>query len=182
MPDHLYRPDPQLGLIFVGYPGSYYALGDNRALETMYRIDVGGASPISPAWDTGMFRNWGVEEAYLMEPRWSTVASLKPSVSLNFLNSTPPYTAPEDVCRTTRTLVNKRYNLTWEFSVDTGFDYMVRLHFCGIEADVTQENEAVFTILISNHTADSEAVVLLWSGGIYIPYVRDYVVSIFGNN
>ena len=78
--------------------------------------------------------------------------------------------------------MNKRYNLTWEFSVDTGFDYMVILHFCGIEAHVTQENEAVFTILISNHTADSEAVVLLWSGGIYIPYVRDYVVSIFGNN
>ncbi|CAK9138741.1 unnamed protein product [Ilex paraguariensis] len=93
---------------------------------------------------------------------------------------TPPYTAPKIVYTTTKNMGNDslRYNLTWRFPVDSGFYYLLRLHFCEIQLEVTLENQGVFIIYINNQTAERGADVIYWSGGTGIPVFKDYVIMV----
>ncbi|PON33546.1 Mitogen-activated protein kinase kinase kinase [Parasponia andersonii] len=186
--DLYYLEDRDLGGIkFVGEIG-VYSLSNNTALETMYRLNIGG-SRIDPARDTGFFRNWKgleTEEHYLTVPGSSVPPyPLPDSVRLSFTAIADHYIAPERVYRTARSMgndkeTNKKYNLTWEFQVDFGFQYMVRLYFCEIQHEINAINDRVFYVFIANQTADDHADVIMWSGGQYVPYYRDYVVSMFG--
>ena len=76
--------------------------------------------------------------------------------------------------------INLNYNLTWIFPVDSGFNYLVRLHFCEVEF-IKRINERVFDIFLSNQTAQEKADVIAWSGGAGIPMYRDYVVYMTQN-
>ena len=78
---------------------------------------------------------------------------------------TPPYTAPQAVYRSTRTMgmnktINKSYNLTWEFPVDSGFVYLVRLHFCEFQPEIIAMHDRVFLIFIANQSAETAANVM----------------------
>uniref|UniRef100_A0A7N2N738 Protein kinase domain-containing protein n=1 Tax=Quercus lobata TaxID=97700 RepID=A0A7N2N738_QUELO len=66
MPSYLYyTPDDDKRIPLIGE--EYRFSVDNRtALETIYRINVGGKY-ISPTEDTGMFRIWSPDEKYLTE-------------------------------------------------------------------------------------------------------------------
>lgn len=170
---------------FVGQPDINYPIGNDTAMEMLYRINIGGAD-ILPANDTGMFRSWGLEDDYLTVPGYS-VLPVDPSDNLNF-SVIPRYTAPSSVYQTARSMGNKdralikSYKLTWEFPVDTKFYYLVRLHFCEIES-VVNTGERVFLIFLANQTAEKSADVMGWSNGErYTPVYRDYVVAMFGNN
>ena len=41
--------------------------------------------------------------------------------------------------------------------MDSGFYYLVRLHFCEIVPGVNGANERVFNVFLNNQTADEEA-------------------------
>ncbi|KAF3948562.1 hypothetical protein CMV_025459 [Castanea mollissima] len=152
MPPNLYyTPSDSLGFPFIGQE-NWYSIGNGTALEMVYRINVGGAF-ISTAEDTGMFRSWSTDEKYLTEDI-SSVLPVNTTIELQF-TKIPAYTAPQAVYRSARTMgmnktINKSYNLTWEFPVDSGFDYLVS----------SQCDE--------------------WAGSNGVPVYRDYVVSMFG--
>lgn len=57
------------------------------------------------------------------------------------------------------------YRLTWEFPVDLGFYYFVRLHFCEIQPEMNATGTRVFTIFIANQIAEERADVFMWLGG-----------------
>jgi hypothetical protein len=159
-----------------------YSINNSTALEMVYRLNVGGRS-ISPSEDTGMFRRWSQDDEYLSEYK-EIVLPFNSTIELKF-TKIPAYTAPEEVYRTARTMgtdktINKSYNLTWEFPVDSGFVYLVRLHFCEFQPEITQVNDRVFLIFIANTTAEEAADVIKWSGGNGVPVYRDYAVSMFG--
>ncbi|PON39464.1 Mitogen-activated protein kinase kinase kinase [Parasponia andersonii] len=170
------------GIRFIGQD-STYSFGNDTALETMYRVNIGGAE-VTPAKDTGFFRNWegiGREILYLTEQGLSVPPILNGSINLSF-KAISDYVAPEAVYRTARSMGtdkerNKKYNLTWEFQVDSGFQYLIRLHFCEIESVVNEIGGRSFFIFISNQSAEERADVFMWSGGQYVPYYREYVVS-----
>ncbi|KAI3927420.1 hypothetical protein MKW92_044410 [Papaver armeniacum] len=78
---------------------------------------------------------------------------------------------------------NKNYNLTWVFSIDPGFWYLVRLHLCEIESAITKVklvNQRVFQIFLNNQTAQDGADIVIWTGdtGNGIALYRDYAVHV----
>ncbi|KAM2858852.1 hypothetical protein COP2_024344 [Malus domestica] len=186
MPDNLYYTSPQSadGPVSVGSINPY-PIENNTAMEMVYRINVGG-SQLSFNRDTGMYRNWdGIQVDYNYLDDLSKNFSVLPqnsSIQPDF-SEIPEYSAPEEVYRTARSMgtnktINKIYNLTWGFPVDSTFYYFVRLHFCEFEGDVTLPGDRLFQIFISNHTAEQMADVITWSRGNGKPVYKDYVVFV----
>ena len=182
MPSNLYYTPEDRTIEFIGETTPYH-VEKIHALETVYRINVAGRF-IPPTEDTGMYRSWsGDDDAYLTSSEIG-VEPVNTTIHLRF-TAISVYTAPEDVYTTARTMgtnktINKSYNLTWEFSVDAGFTYLVRLHFCEFIPEVTEEEDRVFYIFIADQIAEKRADVIRWSGGNGIPVYRDYAVLMFG--
>ncbi|KAJ9187362.1 hypothetical protein P3X46_002825 [Hevea brasiliensis] len=178
MPLNLYVRGEDAPLPFVGYPASPIRLDNTSALETVYRINVGG-DDVSPQSDTGMFRTWKPDDKYIFGAAvgiWAYDFDL----NVRYTPTVPAYTAPVDVYRTGRSMgpsaeINLNYNLSWYFPVETGFIYLVRLHFCELERNMTKINQRVFSIYINNQTAEDKADVIAWSGGQGIPLYKDYI-------
>ncbi|KAI9153161.1 hypothetical protein LWI28_006907 [Acer negundo] len=165
---------------FVGQTaGRLYSLSNSNALEKVYRVNVGG-SFISAGDDTGMYRTWSDDVSYLTEAYPSALPvnlNLKPIFSL-----IPNYSAPVVVYQTARTMgndakVNENYRLTWEFPVDSAFTYLVRLHFCEFQQEITVTGNRIFQIYIDNQMAEKRADVIGWGGGSGVPVYIDYAVT-----
>ncbi|GMY12861.1 receptor-like protein kinase FERONIA [Fagus crenata] len=159
------------------------SIGNTTALEMVYRINVGG-STISATDDTGMFRSWTEDGKYVRDYKRSVIP-VNTTIELSF-SMIPPYTAPENVYRTGRTMgtnktLNKSYNLTWEFPVDSQFNYLVRLHFCEFQPEIVDWHQRVFLIFIANQAAEEAADVMVWTRRKKgVPIYKDYAVSMFG--
>ncbi|KAM2858858.1 hypothetical protein COP2_024347 [Malus domestica] len=186
MPDNLYYTPPQSAdrPVSVGSINPY-PIENNTAMEMVYRINVGG-SQLSFNRDTGMYRNWdGIQVEYNYLDDLSKNFSVLPqnsSIQPDF-SEIPEYSAPEEVYRTARSMgsnktINKSYNLTWGFPVDSTFYYFIRLHFCEFEGAVTLPRDRLFQIFIANQTAEQMADVITWSEGYGKPVYKDYVVFV----
>ena len=183
MPEDLYyKPHSvangeELVPLYVGQAPQFY-INDSMALEMVYRLNVGGGS-ISQKEDTGMFRQWSDGTNYLLS---EGVNPRLVFMTLHYLYI-PNYTAPDAVYlsaismgpNSTRNLMS---NLTWGLLVDTGFNYLVRLHFCEIDARINIPEARRFTIYIDYQLAEDAADVFGWTDGKYRPYFKDYVVMI----
>lgn len=180
MPPNLYYTAANgTGFVFVGQ-GNQYGITNSTALETLYRINVGG-NQILPLEDTGMFRTWSTDDKYLADARASAVP-VNISVVLQFsrINN---YSAPAVVYESGRSMGNgvikkELYSLTWEFQVDSEFTYFLRLHFCEFQQEVTKPGDRVFQIYIANLIAEAEADIIYWAGENGVPIYRDYAVII----
>ncbi|XP_059450748.1 LOW QUALITY PROTEIN: receptor-like protein kinase FERONIA [Corylus avellana] len=180
MPNNLYmhnRDDVMITMVDYNIP---FYFDETTALETMYRLNVGG-NDISGEDDTGMFRTWRQDSQYLFGQMKGMIAYSSSDVKIQYTTDTPAYTAPEIVYKTSRTMdlnptVNLNSNLTWIFTVDGGFNYLFRLHFCETLKEVVKRNQRVFKIFINNQTAEADVDVINWSGGNGIPVYREYVV------
>ncbi|KAG5248367.1 kinase family protein [Salix suchowensis] len=161
-----------------------FIIDNATALEDVLRLNVGGNS-ITPSGDTGLFRSWSDDQIYLYAAAFGVPESADPNVKIRYPSGMPSYIAPDDVYLTARSMgqysnVNLNYNLTWIFSVDSGFNYLVRLHFCEI-SNITKINQRVFYIFLNNQTAEEEADVIAWAGGDGnngVPVFKDYVVMV----
>jgi hypothetical protein len=131
--------------------------GDN--LKFFPRLNVGG-SLISPTEDTGLFREWSPDINYF---KGAGVvphnASLIPKFSI-----ISNCTAPDDVYRSARSMgpnntKNLQSNLTWGLPVDSGFNYLVRLHFCELIINKIF-GQRRFIIYIDYQLAEEDADVL----------------------
>ncbi|CAK9138744.1 unnamed protein product [Ilex paraguariensis] len=165
------------GIEVVSMPENLYIRGSDYQIPlTLYRLNVGG-NEVSITDDTGMFRLWLSDDAYTYAAYGFTPHR---EVPIQYTKDTPPYTAPKIVYTTTRTMGNQSltYNLTWRFPVDSGFYYLLRLHFCEIQLEVTLKNQRVFIIYINNQTAQRRADVIHWSGGTGIPVFKEYVIMV----
>ncbi|XP_028778176.1 receptor-like protein kinase FERONIA [Neltuma alba] len=183
MPSNLYIRGDNAHIPLVGhYPVLYYIHNDS-ALETVYRINAGG-DEIPAKYDTGMFRTWTRDNDYSFLP----IASEEPNDMASpilYPETTPAYVAPELVYRTARAMtpfsderLNLNYNLSWFFPIDSGFNYLIRLHFCDIYRDITLVKQIAFIIYLNNQTAEHRFDVIAVSGGPRIPVYRDFVVKV----
>ncbi|CAA3029538.1 Serine threonine kinase [Olea europaea subsp. europaea] len=171
MPNNLYFGD-----FPIKFENQQYNLKNKTALETSYRFNVGG-SYVEIKKDTGMFREWLPDNDYFLDG-YSSYTPHAENLPINYTEHTRAYTAPEIVYTTSRVIANGSKSLEWSFPIDSGFLYLLRLHFCEIQQEVKNQNERVFTISINNQTAENEADVIFWTGGTEIPYFKDYVTRV----
>jgi len=187
MPSFLYYTNPaDLNYHFnlIGFDNSEYEIRNDKALEMVYRVNIGD-NEVQPSDDTGMFRNWDNDFPLYLEKQYPlSVSSVYGSDHLNYLNNTiQNYTAPEAVYLTARSRgldETEDFNVTWNFEVDVGFTYMVRLHFCEFDQHIKNIGDRVFQIFIHDTLAEENADVLHWSGGAgMVPVHRDYAVPLY---
>ncbi|XP_014517257.1 receptor-like protein kinase FERONIA [Vigna radiata var. radiata] len=183
--DLYYTPPDDPGFTLVGHD-TLFSIGSSTPMETVYRIKSGGQE-ISPQNDTGLFRYWAPEESYFIKhnPKNNDLPADidgKMNITVN-----PDYLAPKELFRTARNMgtnatLNRMSNLTWEFPVDCGFIYVVRLHFCELDPNINNIGDRRFSIYIASQLADGRADVMKWSQkrkGLAVH--RNYVVLIPNN-
>ncbi|XVE72317.1 hypothetical protein DITRI_Ditri11bG0029700 [Diplodiscus trichospermus] len=180
MPTNIYTGQRYGSLPLLG-SNYLWEFHNTTALETAYRLNVGGAY-VSAINDTGMFRTWYEDSTYIFGSAFG-VTGFQHNATIKYTQATPPYTAPEVVYKSARAMgptpsINLNYNLTWLCPVDSGFYYLVRLHFCEFLTIITEVNERVFNIFINNRTAEAAMDVIATSGGNGVPVYRDFVVQV----
>ena len=179
MPENLYYSPKgaPINPLYVGQSPTFY-ISNNMALEMVYRLNVGG-NLISPTEDTGLFRKWSPDIKYFKNSGLTIHnASFIPNYS-----KVANYITLDDVYQFARTMgldsnKNKMSNLTWELPVDSGFHYLVRLHFCEIDKLIYFVGQRWFIIYIDYLLAELGADVILWTDERVMPFYKDYVVKI----
>ncbi|XP_043718211.1 receptor-like protein kinase FERONIA [Telopea speciosissima] len=166
--------------VFIVGEGAPFSIDNSTALENVFRLNVGG-NDISPTGDTGMLRSWSDDSPYIFGAAIGVTDTANSTSAIQYPKGMPSYVAPVNVYATARSMgpdpnVNINYNLTWIFPVDSGFFYLVRLHFC--EFEYTQINQRVFDIFLNNQTAEKAADVIAWTQVSEVPLYKDYVVLI----
>ncbi|KAK1270264.1 Receptor-like protein kinase FERONIA [Acorus gramineus] len=155
---------------------------DKTAFETVARLNVGGAS-VSANGDSGLYRKWDDDSIYIYGAAVGVTYPKDPNVTIKYSDIVPEYIAPPMVYGTARSmgpqaLVNLNYILTWIVPVDTGFYYLVRLHFCEIISTITKSNMRVFDIFINNMTALEGFDVIAFTNqvGPGVPIYLDFIM------
>ncbi|KAK1272301.1 Receptor-like protein kinase FERONIA [Acorus gramineus] len=178
-------------------------IDEYTAFETVARLNVGG-STVSPVDDSGLYREWDDDSIYIYGAAVGRLGVLSgmgrridihlggavgvtypkdPNVTIKYSDTLPEYIAPPVVYGTARLMgqnasVNLNYNLTWIITVDAGFSYFVRLHFCEITYLITEINMRVFDIFINNMTAKEAFDVMAYTNhsGLGVPIYLDFIV------
>ncbi|GLT63438.1 hypothetical protein SLA2020_360030 [Shorea laevis] len=177
MPSGLYLNRGEITQVTLVVGQFFFLDNTTTSLETLYRLNVGG-NRIENVNDTGMYRTWSQDGDYLVGSNWTIWSK---SNRLQFTTRTPAYTAPEEVYTTLRRMgnnfwLNLKSNMTWRFSVDPGYFYLIRLHFCGLLENITGSDQYVFDIFINNQTAEKNIDMFSMSGGNGFPMFKDYIV------
>ena len=182
IPSHLYYTSPHdAGFKLVG-TDTFYGITSDTALQTEYRLKLGQA--ISPPKDTGLFRNWvDGDEHYLVKEKNANNHDVAGDVDGEMnITLNHGYVAPKEQYRTTRTTKGSP-KLTWNFPVDSGFYYMLRLHFSALDRNITTNGDRVFCIYIGSDLAEDHVEVMRWSNqhkGLAVQ--RNFVVLIPTND
>ncbi|XP_022719848.1 receptor-like protein kinase FERONIA [Durio zibethinus] len=175
MPSNLYIREV-VPLPLIGQPSLYY-VKNSRALEMMHRLNIGG--DLIPAHeDTGMCREW-IPDASFLTTDESNTDIVNSHVQIKRSSVVPVYVAPEKVYASARTVAagSNQGGARWLLPVDSGFYYLVRLHFCEISKKIHGVDQRVFHVYIKNQTAEDHADIFGWGHGDGIPVYRDYIVN-----
>ncbi|GMI65160.1 FERONIA [Hibiscus trionum] len=193
MPSNLYIRQVVL-LPLIGQPPSLYYIKNSTALEMMYRLNVGG-DLIPEQDDTGMFRQWIPDASFLTTDKSNMelyasdayryrmpTGILSSDVQIKRSSSVPAYVAPDQVYASARRVADaddgsNQNGATWLLPIDSGFYYLVRLHFCEISTDIKRVGQRVFHVYIKDQTAEAQADIFNWTQGIGVPVYRDYIVN-----
>ncbi|KAJ9188938.1 hypothetical protein P3X46_000287 [Hevea brasiliensis] len=154
----------------------------SQALETIFRVNMGGPT-ILPENDT-LGRTWVPDQSFLINKNSATNISRISAVKYVDGGATPNI-APNTVYGTA-TMMNSadnpssNFNVTWQFNVDPGFQYLVRFHFCDIVSKGL--NDLYFDVYIDSWIVsnDLDPSVLLFNtlaGALYLDFVTALTVN-----
>ncbi|GAB2274295.1 Receptor-like protein kinase HERK 1 [Dionaea muscipula] len=129
--------------------GSLLSL-ENLALETVYRLNMGG--PMVNYDNDTLWRTWIPDDSYLMVQNSAVNVSNIAAVQYGDGLATN-YTAPAFVYGTCKEMnsadtPDSKFNVSWQFSVDPGFQYLVRFHYCDIVS--TTLNQLYFDVYLNS--------------------------------
>ncbi|CAK9155083.1 unnamed protein product [Ilex paraguariensis] len=121
------------GAEVIDPPGKYQNLR-TQALETVLRVNMGNQT-VFPQNDT-LWRHWLSDDTFLKHK--NLVKFVSNLSSVNYTRGWPNQDiAPSSVYGTATRLDSQHNpgtiaNVTWLFDLDSGFDYLIRFHFCDI--------------------------------------------------
>ncbi|XVE49002.1 hypothetical protein DITRI_Ditri01bG0046800 [Diplodiscus trichospermus] len=151
--------------------------------HVVYRLNMGG--PLITSQNDTLGRVWIPDTDFLQDKRLAKEASAA-TTSIKYPETLTPLIAPPTVYSSLIQMadaktVKPNFNVTWQFEVDTAFDYMVRMHFCDIVSKAL--NDLYFNVYINGKMAISGLDLSSLTGGLAVPYYKDIVVnaSLFTN-
>ncbi|KAE8710981.1 putative receptor-like protein kinase [Hibiscus syriacus] len=130
---------------------------------------------INPTEDSNYWRAWEVDSGFMITA--NAGSEMHNSSNVTYASANDSSVAPLLVYETARSMSNnqvleKRFNMSWRFEVDPGFDYLIRLHFCELVFD--KPNLRIFRIYINNRTAANNYDLFVKAGGMNKAYHQDY--------
>ncbi|CAB4312987.1 unnamed protein product [Prunus armeniaca] len=151
-----------------------------QALETSWRVNMGGPT-VSFEKDT-LWRTWVPDQSFLVNANLAKNVSNIAAVNYDVGSALATKDiAPQTVYGTLTEMksadyANSNFNVSWEFTVDPGFQYLVRFHFCDVVSKFL--NQLYFNVYL-----DSLIVALdldlstLATNKLAVPYYMDYVTT-----
>ncbi|XP_071728288.1 probable receptor-like protein kinase At5g61350 [Rutidosis leptorrhynchoides] len=148
-------------------------------LQVVHRVNVGGPT-ISPKNDT-LSRTWVSDSnGYMKFLKGDKVVAIDPAAITYPDGGATPLIAPEQVYSSAASMADSNvsianFNLTWEMNVDSGFNYLVRLHFCDVVS--TSLNSLYFNVYINGLTGVSGLDLSALTSDLATAYYKDFVVN-----
>ncbi|XP_015876950.3 receptor-like protein kinase THESEUS 1 [Ziziphus jujuba] len=123
------------------------------ALETAYRVNMGG--PLLTPKNDPLWRTWEPDFPFLLNPASARNVSENPSL-IKYPDGVSVEIAPNWVYSTAQEMADanvsdQRFNISWEFAVEHGFTYLIRMHFCDIVSIAL--DRLVFNVYINRQSA-----------------------------
>ncbi|KAL9275610.1 Receptor-like protein [Drosera capensis] len=128
----------------------------DQALETVYRLNMGG-SLVNYVNDS-LWRTWIPDDSFLMVKNSAVNVSNIPAVKYGSGLATSD-TAPASVYGTCKEMnsadnPSSNFNVSWQFNVDSGFQYLVRFHYCDIVS--TALNLLYFDVYLNSWSVNQD--------------------------
>ncbi|XP_057549232.1 receptor-like protein kinase HERK 1 [Amaranthus tricolor] len=147
VPDGLIQDDATLTNPLEAFKGLL-----NVALETVFRVNMGG--PLVDSSNDTLWRSWVPDDRFLEHKDFGVAIPDKPVKYKTGLATTDD--APPAVYGTCRRLnvnstgddVSVNFNVTWNFYIQPGFQYLIRFHYCDIVS--TSLNELYFNAFVDS--------------------------------
>ncbi|KAK8952988.1 Receptor-like protein kinase THESEUS 1 [Platanthera guangdongensis] len=141
----------------------------------MYRLNIGG--PLLTSQNDSLGRIWENDEKYLHVNNSAVNVSVD-LLTINYPDGVTPEIAPRWVYASADTMgdanvTDLNFNITWVFSVDLRFLYLIRLHFCDIVSK--SMNTLVFNVYINSDLAIPSLDLSSLKGDLSVPYYKDFV-------
>ncbi|XP_008222676.1 PREDICTED: receptor-like protein kinase HERK 1 [Prunus mume] len=173
VPDQLITDD--------AYTGSVKFQGlTTQALETSWRVNMGGPT-VSFENDT-LWRTWVPDQSFLVNANLAKDVSNIAAVNYDVGSALATKDiAPQTVYGTLTEMKsaddpNSNFNVSWEFTVDPGFQYLVRFHFC----DVVSKSlyQLYFNVYLDSLIVARDLdLSTLATNKLAVPYYMDYVTT-----
>ncbi|KAK6926880.1 Serine-threonine/tyrosine-protein kinase, catalytic domain [Dillenia turbinata] len=162
--------------------GAYVGLL-TQAIETVARVNMGG-SMVTYENDT-LWRTWVPDGSFLVQANLAKNYSNIGAV--NYVNGgVTQDTAPNSVYGTCTEMnsandPNSNFNVTWEFDIESGFQYLLRFHFCDIVS--TSLNQLYFNVYLDSWSVVQDLdLSTLTLNTLAAPYYLDAVTNLINNS
>ncbi|KAK1321536.1 putative receptor-like protein kinase [Acorus calamus] len=146
--------------------------GSSQALETLYRINVGG-SLVTTSNDT-MWRTWMPDNGYLASGDTSKRNTYANPINYDPDGSTKEI-APDSVYDTCRSMSSPNSNITWAFEASGHATHLVRLHFCDITSLTL--TDLSFNVYINDEIAFPDLKPGSWLNHPATPFYKDFTAD-----
>ncbi|KMZ64342.1 Receptor-like protein kinase THESEUS 1 [Zostera marina] len=176
-------PDELISDSAMAVPHGPYSGLSTVGLETVYRLNMGG-SMLTAKNDT-LGRRWDTDVKYLHVNSSVLQKSVDPEI-VNYPVDLTKEIAPSWVYSTANVMndanvTDSTFNMTWVFSVDPAFSYLLRLHFCDIFSKTM--DTLVFDVYVNSDLAIPSLDLSAMKSQLSVPYYKDFVAnSSFGSN
>lgn len=172
-------PDGQFDFSVVPVPGgSEFVIPAHVALETVHRINMGGPL-LTPKNDT-LGRTWKPDRPFLLNAASARNVSKDPR-SIEYPAGASVEIAPNWVYATAQEMadvnvIDQKFNITWAFGVEQGFNYFIRMHFCDIVSIALET--LVFNVYINNQSAIDSFDISSKTMALSAAYFIDFVLNV----